>query len=73
MKSINGNKKNTIDYGGRHLTRYSFGMYDDNERYADVKAVLDEVDALGALLKDAVIKYVRSEGFNKEEYIQRRR
>jgi hypothetical protein len=62
------NRKNLRDKTGRRLTRYSFGLYDDNAEYKDVKAVLDDIEGVGALLKDAVFKYVRSDAFELERY-----
>lgn len=56
------------DINGRILTRYYLDLYDDNENYADVKAVLDDTDNPSALLKEAVIKFVRGKGFNPTNY-----
>ena len=56
------------DYRGREYTRYHFDLFEDNKEYADVKQVLDYVDGTQALIKDAVIKYVRSAEFNLERY-----
>ena len=66
------NGRNMFDKQGKRLTRYCVDLYYDNANYADVKAVLDEVDATGALIKDAIIHYVRRKDFNKDVYIQRR-
>ena len=60
------------DYKGRTLTRYSVDLYDDNEKYADVKAILDDTDNPSALLKDALFYFVRSERFNRTNYESKR-
>ena len=62
------NGKKIKDINGRVLTRYHLDLYDDNERYKDVKDVLDRCEGKMALIKDAVIKYVRSDSFDIEEY-----
>lgn len=62
------NRKNMKDVNGRALTRYSFELYDDNAEYKDVKNVLDDIEGVGALLKDAVFTYVRDKNFNLERY-----
>lgn len=62
------NRKDIKDVKGRTLTRYSFELYDDNDNYKDVKAVLDDIEGVGALLKDAVFTYVRGEDFDLERY-----
>lgn len=54
--------------GNRALTKYSFTLYDDVASYHDVKLVLDDVEGVSALLKDAVIAYVRSKDFDLERY-----
>lgn len=64
---MNGRKMK--DYKDREFTRYYIDLYDDNEGYADVKEVLDKVEGKSALIKDAVIKYVRGDGFKIERYI----
>lgn len=61
-------RKNIKDIKGRALTRYSFELYDDNAEYKDVKDVLDDVEGVSALLKDAVFGYVRDENFDLERY-----
>lgn len=66
--SKNKHRSNLKDAHGVELTRYSFDMYDNNDSYSDVKAVLDDVEGVGALIKDAVINYVRSPKFDLERY-----
>ena len=56
------------DFSGRPLTRYCVDLYDDNEKYADVKSILDDTDNPSALIKDALIYFVRSERFNRVNY-----
>lgn len=56
------------DINGRTLTRYYLDMYDDNDSYKDVKEVLDKCDGKMALIKDAVIRYVRSDEFKLQQY-----
>lgn len=50
-------------------TKFFFEITDDsNEELKKVKAILEDVEAKTALIKDALVHFVNSEDFNLETY-----
>lgn len=51
------------------MTRFYLDIYDkSDDNLLKAKAILEDVEAKGELIKDAVVKFINSKDFNLEKY-----